>query len=59
MPWLDRLILSMFQVWCHGATILVVERDPYLTYIWMTSERQLLTVKTSGSTINRGRCFLW
>ena len=31
MPWLDRLILSMFHVLCLGATI--VEQDPYLIYL--------------------------
>ena len=31
MPWLDRLILSTYQVLCLGATI--VEQDPYLTYL--------------------------
>ena len=38
MPWLDRLILSMFQVLCLGATI--VEQDPYLIYLddpWTTT----------------------
>ena len=31
MPWLDRLMLSTFQVMCRGSA--TVQQYPYLTYL--------------------------